>query len=600
MASHHALRVFISYAHDDENHHRRLAEHLRKLESDGFIDAWDDHAILPGAAWDEAIKSRLDASQIVLLLVSERFLASPYVRDIEIPMALERQERGEAVVVCVILDECGWRQHFGSYQVLPPSATPITLWPDRDSAYAAVASGIAALARERRIGIARQVRHDRQHRSRSIFRHTPFRIVGEDYDPFRAFQHVLRRHDLYAAPLVFPLDTASDEQVEFVGLDYQTIFATLRDSTHPPGLDCDLIAIPYFLLGHCVERKLVQPLDERLSTCESNFAWWHETCLYEGRLYGVPLSSLTMLLAVRRDLLDRHGLPVPGTWTDYLTLLDQAAARRLPVAPALLQGRDHITLWYEWLNHVYAHDANDLVLYGGSRKTPREAAETLRDGTGSYLTLASKLARHANGSAGLGHWSTVNWDDAIDAFAHGKLLTHLVFNDALETLRRRMEISQGGRSTGFQVSYLPVPAAVGSGLHNAHVEGWILCVPCGARYSQAANDVLEWFLQRPIQQAYARWGGASGDLSVIDEQAVNANDGGAGRSFKISVEDSLKGRTVVNLVKHNGPRALEVIDRIRADLYEAVLSVAGGRQAPDAAAESVIRRVEQRLVARSA
>jgi hypothetical protein len=89
-------------------------------------------------------------------------------------------------------------------------------------------------------------------------------------------------------------------------------------------------------------------------------------------------------------------------------------------------------------------------------------------------------------------------------------------------------------------------------------------------------------------------------LSVIDEQAVNANDGGAGRSFKISVEDSLKGRTVVNLVKHNGPRALEVIDRIRADLYDAVLSVAGGRQAPDAAAESVIRRVEQRLVARSA
>jgi ABC-type glycerol-3-phosphate transport system substrate-binding protein len=374
----------------------------------------------------------------------------------------------------------------------------------------------------------------------------------------------------------------------------------VRDSTQPPGLDCDLIAIPYFLLGHCVERGLVQPLDDRLKTNETRFAWWYETCLYQGRLYGVPLSSLTMILAVRKDLFEQHGLVAPHTWVDYLALIDEAIECRLPLAPAPLQGRDHITLWYDWLNHLYANDANDLVLYGGSRLPAREAAETLRKGTESYLGLASKLAQYATGHDYVAHWSTANWDDGIEAFAHGKLLTNMIFNDALETLRRRMETRQEDHTSEFCVEYLPVPTASPSGRHNGHVEGWILCVPAGAGYYEAANDVLEWFLQRPIQEAYALWGGASGDFAVIDDRVRNANDGGAARSFKISVEDSQKGRTSINLVKHNGPRTLEVIDRIRSNLYDAVLAVACGKQAAPDATDVFVRRVEQRLLSRIA
>jgi hypothetical protein len=161
-----------------------------------------------------------------------------------------------------------------------------------------------------------------------------------------------------------------------------------------------------------------------------------------------------------------------------------------------------------------------------------------------------------------------------------------------------METRQNDRTTPMSVEYLPVPAARPSGKRNAHIEGWILCVPTAARYGEAANDVLEWFLQHPVQQAYARWGGASADLAVIEEQATNAHDSNAGRAFKTSVEDAQRGRTVINLVKHNGPRALEVIDRIRADLYEAVLAVGCGRLDAGKAADGVVKRVEQRLVAR--
>ena len=598
----HALKAFISYAHQDEDHHRRLSAHLAKLKDEGLIESWeswDDRDIKPGKHWDEEIKNNLKQARLIILMVSRAFLDSEYIRQEEIPLALEQHKQGQADIVCVILDECDWKRHFASYQVLPPSAAPMNRWPDLDSAYAVVASGIAATARELLEGIARIAREERQRRRRTIFSHTPFRIVGENYDPFHAFNHVFRRRHMYSEDAIpFPLNLADDAQVEFLAWDYQTIFATVRDSTHPPGLSCDLFAIPYFLLGHCVERGLLQPLADRLKSNEVRFAWWDETCVYEGTLYGVPLSSLTMLLAVRTDLFERYGLTAPDSWIDYVALIDDAIARDLPIAPAALQGSDHITLWYDWLNHLYAHDANDLVLYGGSRLHAREAAESLREGTVSYLTMAAKLAPYADGNGALPHWATMTWDDAIHAFAQGQLLTHMIFNDALDTLRRRMEIGQDAQASGQRVGYLPVPRSLRSGRRNGHVESWILCIPNGSRYYEAANDVLEWFLQPSIQRAYSVWGGASGESALMEQPGLAGTDGGAAVSFKASVEDSQTGGTGVDLVKHKGPRALEVIDRMRANLYDAVLAVAARRQPPAAAADVLVRRVAQRLSSR--
>ena len=91
-------------------------------------------------------------------------------------------------------------------------------------------------------------------------------------------------------------------------------------------------------------------------------------------------------------------------------------------------------------------------------------------------------------------------------FAHGKLMTHMVFNDAVDTLRRRMETRHDEHTSAFCVEYLPVPPASPSGRRNGHVEGWNPRVRGLPVYYEAANDVLEWFLQRPIQQAYAWWG----------------------------------------------------------------------------------------------
>jgi ABC-type glycerol-3-phosphate transport system substrate-binding protein len=338
------------------------------------------------------------------------------------------------------------------------------------------------------------------------------------------------------------------------------------------------VALPYHLLGHCVEQGLLTPLDEDLlGHHRDSYVWWSETTEYRNRLYGVPLSALTMVLAIREDLFEQYDLTIPDTWNDYLALCETIQRRCLPVVPDLLQGSRHVTLWYDWLIHLYAHSNNDLVLYDRRRKPAHEAVSTLRDGTISYLRHAANLARHADGKGALPHWATANWDDGIEQFAQGNLLMHWVFNDALDTLRRRLEVIKpvAGRPSP-RVRFIAMPKAIKSELRNAHVEGWILCIPESSRYKQAANELLNWFLDRSVQEEYARWGGASANLDVLKAQSERDLDRGAAAAYLNSVNDGRTAKTYIDLVKAKEPQVPHAIERIVSDLYTALISVNRG------------------------
>ena len=90
-----ALKVFCSYSHRDEEHLNDLRDSLRGLEREGLIEWWHDRKIVPGWEWNEAIDKHLRTADVVLLLVSRAFMASDYVYEKEIGVAVERHERGE-------------------------------------------------------------------------------------------------------------------------------------------------------------------------------------------------------------------------------------------------------------------------------------------------------------------------------------------------------------------------------------------------------------------------------------------------------------------------------------------------------------------------
>lgn len=136
------IEVFISYSKQDKDLRDGLLAHLRPLEREDII-TWHDRQILPGTEWDEEIKARLNAADIILLLISADFLATDYCTQVEIPEALRRHEAGEATVMPVILRACGWKYTLlAKIQAYPEKAEPIKSWKDIDEAYTNVVDGV--------------------------------------------------------------------------------------------------------------------------------------------------------------------------------------------------------------------------------------------------------------------------------------------------------------------------------------------------------------------------------------------------------------------------------------------------------------------------
>ncbi|MEM8909749.1 MAG: toll/interleukin-1 receptor domain-containing protein [Bacteroidota bacterium] len=137
------VSVFTSYAHKDEALREELDVHLAMVKRDPAVQIWNDRDIQPGAEWDDSIKSELNTADIILLLVSPRFLASRYIFEVEIKTALERHEKKEAIVVPIILKKCDWEDtEFHKLQALPRDAFPVVKWDDMDEAFVNVVEGI--------------------------------------------------------------------------------------------------------------------------------------------------------------------------------------------------------------------------------------------------------------------------------------------------------------------------------------------------------------------------------------------------------------------------------------------------------------------------
>src|SRR3712207_4638911 len=83
MATPEPVKVFISYSHKDERFREQLQEHLYAAKRQGLIEDWHDRRIAPGEEWENLISENLETAEIILLLVSSSFIASPYCYDKE-------------------------------------------------------------------------------------------------------------------------------------------------------------------------------------------------------------------------------------------------------------------------------------------------------------------------------------------------------------------------------------------------------------------------------------------------------------------------------------------------------------------------------------
>ncbi len=99
------LKVFVSYAHANYKLWDKLKTHLAILENERLVSCWFDGKIRPGSEWDDAIRRELKEADIVILLLSNEFFASKYIKGVELREARRRQQTGEAEILPVLLEE---------------------------------------------------------------------------------------------------------------------------------------------------------------------------------------------------------------------------------------------------------------------------------------------------------------------------------------------------------------------------------------------------------------------------------------------------------------------------------------------------------------
>ena len=145
-ASQSGARIFISYAHLDEDLKKELDKYLKVLKRSSKVQVWNDRELIGGQEWDQTIMSELNKANIILLLISVDFNASDFIWEKELASAMQRHEEGTAHVVPIILRRCEWRSMpYAKLQALPRNETHVTEYPNRDAAFNEIAVGIEKL-----------------------------------------------------------------------------------------------------------------------------------------------------------------------------------------------------------------------------------------------------------------------------------------------------------------------------------------------------------------------------------------------------------------------------------------------------------------------
>jgi hypothetical protein len=151
-----SLKVFISYSHKDEEFKDDLVTMLAGLQNQGVIDAWQDRRIEEGDEWYESIQTAMNDCDLAILLVSQHFIASRFIKDEELPHLLQRRRDDGLRIVPIIVRPCKWQSEpsLKGIQGLPKDGKAVITFSkdngERDQVWTDIATAIEKRAKTRR------------------------------------------------------------------------------------------------------------------------------------------------------------------------------------------------------------------------------------------------------------------------------------------------------------------------------------------------------------------------------------------------------------------------------------------------------------------
>lgn len=170
-----------------------------------------------------------------------------------------------------------------------------------------------------------------------------------------------RTEDITHYNKIFDVFTEQNPCIEvdfqaFVNTEYNQILQTGLTGSDGP----DVAQVrTYGLLQPLIEGGNLVPLDdivpEALEISDSIISGAKGRA--DGKLYGVPFASQTLQMFYNKDIFAEHGLDVPGTWDEFMNVLDTLQGS--DVTPLAVGGKD------AWMMPI-VHEVFGSSRYGGA------------------------------------------------------------------------------------------------------------------------------------------------------------------------------------------------------------------------------------------
>lgn len=131
------VSVFISYSHLDKkwfNAEKKifglipfLEDSLAQKDVKFWYDRQKETGIEAGDKFKNSIEEQIDKADIALLLISQEFLNSRFIMEIELPRIQERYKKSGLNIFPVLLEPCDWQEieFISSLHIVPGNPTPL-------------------------------------------------------------------------------------------------------------------------------------------------------------------------------------------------------------------------------------------------------------------------------------------------------------------------------------------------------------------------------------------------------------------------------------------------------------------------------------------
>ncbi|MEI8021971.1 MAG: toll/interleukin-1 receptor domain-containing protein, partial [Schlesneria sp.] len=132
------LNAFLSYSHADKKAKNVFQQNLTVMAQNKLITSWHDGLIEPGMRWREEIEENLAKMDVFIGLLTTAFLASDFIRQVELKVAREklRKEGRDFLFVLILVDDISLTHlDLAEYQILKPGGKSVCEHKNRKTGF---------------------------------------------------------------------------------------------------------------------------------------------------------------------------------------------------------------------------------------------------------------------------------------------------------------------------------------------------------------------------------------------------------------------------------------------------------------------------------